>query len=65
MEWVGVYWIAVAQVGDSSWAPVNRVMNLKFTSDGGRYLTGCATMSFSRGTLLHEVRNLTFQDGVI
>jgi len=28
MEWEGVYWISVAQVGDSSWASVNRGMNL-------------------------------------
>ena len=60
-----MYWFAVAPVGDSSWARVKRVMNLKFTSDGGRYLTDCATMSFSRRALLHEVRNLTFQDGII
>jgi hypothetical protein len=65
MEWEGVYWISLAQVGDSSWAAVNTVMNVKFTSDAGRYLTGSATMSFSKGTLLRDDRNLTFQDGAI
>lgn len=53
MEWEGVYWISLAEVADSSWGPVNIVMNLKFASYGGKYLTGCATMTFGRGTLLH------------
>lgn len=65
MEWGGVNWICLAQVGDSSWAAVNKVVNLKFTEDAERYVTGCANMSLSRGTLFHEVRNLTCQDGVI
>jgi hypothetical protein len=57
--------ISLAEVGDLSWATVNVVMSVKFTSDAGRYLTVSATMSFSRGTLLRDDRNLTFQDGAI
>jgi hypothetical protein len=54
-EWDGVDWIDLAQDRDQWRDLVNTVMNLRIPQNVGKFLSSCASGSFSRSAKLHRV----------
>jgi hypothetical protein len=52
MKWDegGMDWTNLAQDRDRRWAPVNAVINRRFTYNAGSFLTSCRRLSFSERT---------------
>jgi hypothetical protein len=58
IRWDGMDWIDVAQDSDQWRALVNTVTNFRVAQNGGKFLSNCTTVGFSRKTQLHEVSYL-------
>jgi hypothetical protein len=50
----GMNWIVLAQHRDQWRALVNTVINLRFPLSGGKFMSGCTIVGFSRRAQLHE-----------
>jgi hypothetical protein len=52
--WGGMDWIDLAQDMDQWRALVNTVMNLRVSQNVGKFMSSCATSSFSGRVQVHE-----------
>jgi hypothetical protein len=55
----GREWIDLVLDRDSCWAVVSVIMNLRLPYNAGSFLTSGGPVSFSRGTVLHGVSQIT------
>jgi hypothetical protein len=54
IEWDGMDWIDMAQDRDQWRALVNTAMNLRVSSNAGKFLSSCTIGGFSRSAQPHE-----------
>jgi hypothetical protein len=57
--WDDVDWIDLAQNRDRRRALVNTVMNLRVTSNDGKFCSSCTIGGFSRRARLHEYKRVS------